>query len=129
MGSIYFGYNFVSFNACGDVIAYKNKWNVKEDKSFYIGTLTSGIILGSILGCFLTDKIVKLFNGYRKAIIFCDIFAILVLISLISSTNYLNLLICRVLTGLLAGLNLAIIPIYNREFTPTEISGMVGSFH
>lgn len=63
MGSIYFGYNFVAFNACGDVIAYKNNWNTKEDKSFYIGTLSSGIILGSILGCFLTDKIIKTFNG------------------------------------------------------------------
>jgi MFS family permease len=45
------------------------------------------------------------------------------------SPNYYLLLIGRTMFGIIIGINVSLIPVYVREFSPVEISGKTGSFH
>ena len=128
LGSIYFGYLLGVFNTCSDVISYFNNWN-EDERSSYIGPISAIILIGALIGSFTTEFFVKLCKGYRNVLVYTDLIGIINLLIMIRNTEFLNLFITRLVAGLILGFNIAIIPVYIREFSPIEISGRTGSIH
>ena len=88
--------------------------------------LTSALALGACIGAFGCGILLKNI-GRRTMMILCDIIGFFLgFIFLIK--NYWVACVCRLVMGVLVGVNSAVVPLYVREITPVKIMGITGSF-
>ena len=97
----------------------KNEWKISDDDQSILGSvLFFGILVGSILGGYVSDKL-----GRRTALLYSSIiqFVIGVLSTLVHSVSVFILM--RGLFGLIIGFTLPLAPSFASELTPVNIRG------
>ena len=80
---------------------------------------------GAAIGCFLTPIILEKLSR-RKCFIYSDIVGIIMCSIIITYRNKYLQLICRVIIGMIVGLNSTLVPIYVKEMSPVSVSGQSG---
>ncbi|CAG9315744.1 unnamed protein product [Blepharisma stoltei] len=123
IGSFLFGYNIGVFNSMQPNVSASLDWG--GDEKLYISIISTlmpfGALFGAIYGGQAAEKL-----GRRKSMIFSDILVIIgSLIFIFPSTTTLG--VGRFFTGFTSGMFSVICPVYISEFSPTKISGKIGS--
>ena len=116
-------------NTAEENIANIFSWN-KQDKIYYIGTLTTLVPVGAFIGCLSTGFLSKL--GRRVTMMFVDLLSIIGVILCLSAILKLStflLIVGRFICGFTSGVNTAIVALYINEMSPDAITGKMGTYN
>lgn len=126
LGSLSIGYQLGIYNTCSSSIANYYDYKTDENKALYEGLITSSITLGGMIGAFYSSSLIK--TGRKSAFIIIDVFTIISVFFCYFSGIF-ALIFSRLLSGVCLGLNSVIVPIFIKEFSPPNITGITGSLH
>ena len=90
-----------------------------------IALLTSMFPLGSMFGAFFSIFFPVVFSK-RKLMMLTDLLIIIV-VSVSLYPNLESIIMCRLIGGILIGINICNIPVYVQQMSPVSISGAMGS--
>lgn len=100
---------------------------IGPNESIYEGLLVASLYLGAIIGCIIATLMLKKVRSPRLVIKFVDLFLIIG-IGLSCITNYWTILLGRIISGAVGGVNGVVLPKFIQEISPVEIYGLVGGF-
>ena len=126
LSSFYFGYclTYLSTIPKSTLAKYYGILITSSDSTLPI--LTGAMPVGGIFGSLLANLVMRKFTR-RNFLVFVNCIALFINL-LIQVTNIWVLLFCRLVTGILVGLYMGIVPLYIKEITPRQVSGTFGAF-
>ncbi len=127
LGAFFFGYKLGEMNLLLLNLQHLYSWSSSET-TIYTGLLNALIPIGAIIGAILSGNFFTMM-GRRWGLISADIIGIIgsFICIFIGSIPYPQI-IGRFISGISAGVNSQLVPLYINEMSPIEISGFMGSF-
>ena len=126
-GSFLVGYKLGELNLLLIDLKHIYKWS-ESSTSIYTGLLNAMVPLGAILGAIISGNFFSKV-GRKWGLIIADIFGIIGSLSCIFiGHGAYPQIIGRFISGIAAGINCQLIPLYINELAPIEICGFMGSF-
>jgi len=127
LGSFLVGYKLGELNLLLVDLKHIYNWS-GPSISIYTGLLNAMLPLGAIVGAILSGNFFSKV-GRKWGMIIADIFGIIGSFSCIFvGLGAYPQIIGRFISGIAAGINCQLIPLYINELSPIEISGIMGSF-
>ena len=127
LGAFFVGYKLGELNLLLVDLKHIYLWSSSQI-SMFTGLLNTMVPIGAIFGGFLSGNFFSKI-GRRWGLILADIMGIIgCFICIFVGTHAFPQIIGRFLTGISAGINCQLVPMYVNELTPIEISGIMGSF-
>lgn len=127
LGSFLIGYKIAEINLLIINLLHVYSWSESET-NLYTGLLNALVDVGAIFGAMLSGNYFKNI-GRKWGLIIADIFGIGgSIICVFEGVGAFPQIIGRFLSGVAAGINCQLVPLYINELTPHEISGFMGSF-
>ena len=127
LGAFLVGYKLGELNLL--LVDLKNIYLWSESQtSLFTGLLNAMVPIGAIFGAILSGNFFSKI-GRKWGLILADIFGIIgCFICIFEGRHAFPQIIGRFISGIAAGINCQLVPIYINEMTPKEISGFMGSF-
>jgi len=122
LGYGYWAYNFSIFNSLQD---YLGDYIFPNASTTTISLIQSFINIGSIIGALIAGTLVSRL-GRRRTMVIADILGIIA-VGLMLVRNLPVLLVGRILSGIVSGLNIVAIFMYQVEVSPLEMCGATGT--
>ena len=122
LGFGYWAYNFSIFNSLQD---YMSKYVFPNASTTTISLIASFINIGSIIGGLIGGTLVSTF-GRRRTLMGADVLGIIAIVLLLIQSLPV-LLIGRILSGVVSGINIVAISMYLVEISPLPMCGATGS--
>lgn len=126
MGGYYFGYYIAIFNPLGEPLAEKVYNYTGDQKLNLIGNLNLFFTIGAAISVFLSGPLSNLI-GRIRLILFLEFLALGTCL-LYSFKSVTILLALRAASGIITGLNAAVVPVALTEMFPGSLSGFTGVF-
>jgi MFS family permease len=101
-------------------------YHIETDVATAEGIINSVVSVGGLIGCLCSSFIINNFSR-RNSLLFLDVCSIVAGL-LIYIPNLYTFILFRIAQGLCAGACSSIAPLYLKEITPIEVSGMFGNF-
>lgn len=121
----YLGYTSIYYSTIPPETINK-LYHIETDVATAEGILNGVVSIGGIIGCLCSSFIINHFSR-RNCLLFLDacsiVFGLLIFIP-----NLYTFIIFRIAQGLCVGACSSIAPLYLKEITPIEVSGMFGNF-
>ena len=126
LGAFFLGYKLGETNLLLVDLQHLYSWSSSET-TVYTGLLNALVPMGAILGAILSGNFTKF--GRRWGLVYADLIGITgsFICIFIGSMPYPQI-IGRFISGISAGINSQLVPLYINELTPMEISGFMGCF-
>jgi len=127
LGGFFVGYKVGELNLLLVDLKYIYQWS-ESSTSIYTGLLNALLPLGAILGAIISGNFFSKV-GRKWGMIIADILGIIgSLFCIFIGQGAYPQIIGRFISGIAAGINTQLIPLYINELSPIEISGFMGSF-
>ncbi|KAL4473817.1 hypothetical protein ABPG74_022681 [Tetrahymena malaccensis] len=124
MGSLYFGYSLGVMSLAQDTIYAV--FDVDSDKqNLYSSLINASIPFGAMIGSISAGLLLN-YVSRKNAFIITDIVGVIAC-CLTQITNINLFLFLRLISGIVTGLNSALVPQYIQEVSPIAISGIMGT--
>ncbi|EAR90160.1 sugar porter (SP) family MFS transporter (macronuclear) [Tetrahymena thermophila SB210] len=124
IGSLYFGYSLGVMSLAQDTIFAV--FDVDSDKKdMYSSLINASIPLGAMIGSISAGLLLN-YVSRKNAFIITDIIGVIAC-CLTQITNINLFLFLRLISGIVTGLNSALVPQYIQEVSPIAISGIMGT--
>ena len=121
-GYAYWSYNLSIFNS---LQIYLQTYIFPDASTQIISLVASFLSLGAIFGALLAIPMMNKWNR-RKTMLIADVFGIIGLILTVIATLP-TMLIGRIISGAVGGINTVVIPVYLVEMSPLQMCGATGS--
>ena len=128
LGALFIGYKLGEMNMALINMKYLYEWSSSEEQ-FFMGALTSGFLLGCVLGCLLSGLYFLDLFGRRLNLILADLINIVgCILMMFMGLKSFPQLIGRFFCGIAAGINCSVVPTYISEIAPSKIRGELSSY-
>ena len=128
LGGLSLGYKMGEMNRAQINMKYLYEWSSSEE-NFYIGAITSLLLLGFTFGCYISGSYLLNLFGRRFNLILSDFLLIIGnFIMLIHALNGFPQLVGRFICGIAGGINCSVVPTYINEMSPKKIRGELSSY-